>query len=396
MSATGGRSWCIVSHAPRYGVGGRAERLGMHFTGHQDGLAAAAAELGHRFEILGAPSEDTAASGDPVAAVRRRLAEGGVDLVVVYEGRLEQLAAFAELARDHPGTRVLLNLFKSERHLDTPRSRGSRRADLARLRRRRDDALTGPTGPFTALVPPDNLVLTAETERRALLARSLGLRVVGAWPLHSQLAVAPLPPPTERPDGPPRVLIQLQAHKVEDATMRELARVIGTSGRLAPDRVRWVLAGRVGTERRLVRSVGRLERLGVEVVDGGLSDDAYRALHDASDVVWLPVRGAYNTQSSGKALDALARGLPVLAPAGSYGASEQSRWVPGAPSYGSTEEAIELVLRLPWLLATWRAALHERLPEVRTALHPRSSILGLLGLAGLSVTDGPTDGDGAA
>ncbi len=86
----------------------------------------------------------------------------------------------------------------------------------------------------------------------------------------------------------------------------------------------------------------------------------------------------------------------MLAPAGSYGASEQSRWVPGAPSYGSTEEAIELVLRLPWLLATWRAALHERLPEVRTALHPRSSILGLLGLAGLSVTDGPTDGDGAA
>lgn len=389
MSGVSAPGRTIVSLSPRYGIGTEAERVSSHFTSHQDALAVAAEGLGHRFEILGSRGEDPSDPSGPERAAGPRLAEGAVDLLVLYEGRLAHLAPFTELAREHPTTRVLVNLFKSERHVDTPRSRGSRRADLARLRRRRDDALAGLIADHATLAPPANLIVTAETERRALLARALGLPVAGTWPLHSQLALAPPPAPSERSGSPVRVLIQLPVHKVERATMRELGTVIGAVDRLARGSVHWVLAGRLRADGRLARHVGRLERRGIEVVGDGLSDDAYRDLHDASDVVWLPVRGAYNTQSSGKALDALVRGVPVLAPAGSHGAAEQTRWVPGAPSYGSTEEAIELVLALPALLATWRAALRVRLPELRRAHHPRTSIERLLDLAGLAGLAGP-------
>lgn len=374
----------IVSLAPRYGVGSELERVAAHFTSHQDGLAAAAAELGHRFEVIGSAGADPTDPVGPVGAARARLAEGPVDLVLLYEGRLALLAPFAELATAHPSTRLLLNLFKSERHLDTPRSRGSRRADRARLRARRDRALAEVTAALSSLTIPENLVVTAETERRVLLARSLGLPVAGAWPLHSQLALGPPPPEPDRPGRPLRVLIQLQAHKVEDATLRELHDVVRSVARLGAGTsvLHWALAGRTDGGGRRVRLLRRLERLGVEVAGGGLDEGAYRDLHDSSDVVWLPVRGAYNAQSSGKALDALVRGVPVLAPAGSYGATEQSRWVAGAPSYGSTEEAIELVLRLPDLVPAWRSALRDRLDEVRRAYHPRTSVHRLLELSG--------------
>lgn len=395
MSALGdGEGRTIVSLSERYGVGDADALRGQHFTSYQDGLAAAAARLGHRFEVVALTDSGERGTDGLLRLVRARLGRGPVDLVVVYEGRVAHLEPFARLAADHPDVRVLLNLFKSERHLDTPRSRGTRRTDRETLRAARDGSLERIVARFAAVGPPDNLIVTAETERRALLARSMGLEVGGVWPVHSQLAG--FPSADARPvAATPAVLLQLQAFRTEPATLREVAEIVSRVVRHAADGPipTFDVVGRFAGQPSLRRGLRRLERLGVRVADGALDDADYLALHDAHDAVWLPVRGAYNVQSSGKALDALVRGLPVLAPAGSYGAIEQSRWVPGAPSYGATVEAVELLLRLPALLATWRGELARRLPEVRRAYGPVTSIVRLLELARLAGPDAPRGGD---
>ena len=388
LSDRAGRT--IVSLSERYGVGDADARRGQHFTSYQDGLAAAAERLGHRFEVVGPTDPGDPGTDGLLRLLRARLDRGPVDLVVVYEGTVAHLEPLARLAGDHPDVRVVVNLFKSERHLDTPRSRGTRRTDRETLRAARDGSLERIVARFAAIEPSDNLIVTAETERRALLARSMGLEVGGTWPLHSQLADAPSA--EARPvAATPAVLLQLQAFRTEPATLREVSEVVRGVVRHAADGPipTFDLVGRFAGQPSLRRGLRRLERLGVRVLDGALDDADYLALHDAHDAVWLPVRGAYNVQSSGKALDALVRGLPVLAPSGSYGAIEQSRWVPGAPSYGATVEAGELLLRLPALLATWRAELAARLPEVRRAYHPMTSIDRLLELAGLAGAAAP-------
>jgi hypothetical protein len=386
------RARTIVSLSSDYGVGSVEERRAKHFTGYQDGLAEAAARLGHRFEVVGPSGTEGPAPQGLADAAHRRLDRGDVDLAMVYEGRLEHLEVFARVAADHPRTRVLVNLFKSEHPLDLPRERGDRRRDRTSHRRAVDGSVARLTERLARLALPTNLVITAETERRALLARSLGLRIGGAWPVHSQLAEAAEPVPTARPpDGSVRVLVQVPWHKANPATLREVGTVIRAVVRLrsGDGRVRFSIAGRFADRPRLARRVRRLAGDGVTVIDRSLDDDAYRELHDAHDVVWLPVRGAYNVQSSGKALDGLVRGLPVLAPAGSYGATEQVRWVPGAPSYGATTEAIEVLLRLPDLVEVLRAELTGRLDAVRAAYSPVTSVRRLLAISGL---EGPDDG----
>ena len=393
----------VLSVAPHFGTGS------IPFAGHEEayqlGLASAAASIGVAWTILvpersSVETADTVRCLDPAGPDRiarsleeflagREPSDGCTTCVVVYEGNVDLAAAVATLARAHPQTRFLVNLFRSEAGLEAP------------LVRRRSDAVAVELAPFSPetlsvrlkaigrLEWPKNLVVTAETEQKALMARSAGIPVDGVWQLHSQMAIDAAPPSTalthaedaserHRQRWQVRVLVGLRSSQLHLPIVRDVIDVIDGVCRHDRESLRWVMSGRFDTDRRTRTALRRLERAGVDLSatahDGPLANDAYARQFLAVDALWMPTAWPYRVQSSGKALDALVLGCPVIAPAGTAGARAMGRWVPGAPSYGSTTEASQLFLRLPTLIGTLREGLAASSEAIRAAYSPQATV----------------------
>lgn len=375
----------VLSVATNFGTGSMP--FSGHTEGYQLGLARAAAEAGIPWTILAAdPTAVEDASVLPLfdrpsrPAVAERLDEylgrrdaPPTECVVVYEGDTELLEAFAPVAAAHPSVRFLINLFRAEPGLDMPLVR-HRRAP-----RRRELVAFAPSGTSVRLAAlasldvPGNVTLTAETPAKSLLARSAGLPVRDVWELHSELAGAAGGPSGERARGEAaglRVLVALRSSQLHPPVVEETIDVIESVRRAAgPGHLQWVMDGRFDDDPRVERALSRLRHAGVEVAahQRPLSPDRYADMFRAVDVVWMPAVWPYRVQSSGKALDALVMGRPLVAPAGTSGSLAMQRWVPGMTGYGSTAEAAQLFLRLPAILPTLRATLEAQQDSITHA-----------------------------
>lgn len=388
----------ILHVAPQFGTGK------VPFGGHEEtyplGLARAAAGAGVPWTILAPVSSkviergvvaclDPADVGTLMASLDRRLRalppeERSTTGVVVYEADTPLAVALAGLADEHPEVRFLANLFLSETGVDVP---------VLRRKRYRTQPEITPYGPEALAVSlrhlegvrwPENLRLTAETDVKALLARSLGMPVTGVWRLHSAMAERAAdidaPPGSEvgvDRDAPLRVLIALRSSHIHPPLIRDVVDVIERVERAGgADTITWRAAGRFYNERRVRTAVRQLRRVGVEVDgdDRPLDPDAYARSFLDTDVVWMPAVWPYRVQSSGKALDAIVLGRPVIAPAGTAAAEEMRRWVPGVPTYGNPSEAAQLFLRLPSLHGLLRAELARRSATILDTHHPRTTV----------------------
>jgi hypothetical protein len=169
--------------------------LDGHPWSYQEALAAAAGRAGHTF-TMAAPAERVAADDALVTLrllrrdwptiareVAAHLRGAAPHVVLVYEGSVEALAAFAEVAPTLDGHTVVLNLFGPGWPLDVPRDGERRGVDVRTDPARRAAALAALAAPL-----PPNVVVLADTERRAFLARARGLDVAGVWPTYSILA----------------------------------------------------------------------------------------------------------------------------------------------------------------------------------------------------------------
>lgn len=316
-----------------------------------------------------------------VTGLRRELlrTKGAQTLVLFYEGNLELLRLVRRLAVQQPECVFIVNLFGRDEPVAVPSL--SQRVFGSGLHLRRSTAWVSETaGPDASMADmPANLIVFADTQRRAVLARSLGLPEVRVWPLFSVVR------PVDR--GVPvvgreaiRVAVPVAGWQATRQVVHEISNVVALTEHYAAahQRFEWCVFGggyqQGWRSRARGRRMTRLRRLGVEVESAGLASDDYaRAFADA-DIIWLPQRGLYTTQSSGKAADALVSGTPILAPNGSYPAQEMERWVPGAPAYTGVREAVELLLRADTLFTTLRQALVDRQEEIRWWYSPDRTV----------------------
>lgn len=394
-ASVGSQDLEVLSVAPSFGIGS------VPFAGHEEtytlGLSRAAAAAGLPWTILAAetaaftdgpvvPCLDRSSPATIAASLERHLrgrpsAADRLTCIVVYEGSSALAVALAPVAAEHPSVRFLVNLFHAERGLDVPLVRRKRHGTQRELLDYAPEALVARLAPLAEVTWPENLRITAETDAKALLARSVGIPVMDVWRLHSALAErgasADRPARRRRPGAPVRVLIaarssQLHPPLVGDVieVMERVARVGGGSS------TEWVMAGRFDDHPRVRDALRRLERAGVRLdrADRPLEPDAYAGMFLDVDAVWMPTVWPYRAQSSGKALDALVLGRPILAPAGTAPALAMQRWVPGAPAYGSLAEAAQTFLRLPSLIGLLQAELDHAAAAIRVAHHPSVTV----------------------
>lgn len=369
----------ILSVAPRYRMAVDGAH-GGHYTVYQDDLRAGAARLGLPLEVLAdrRATVDEGASTVLDTTDERTIAASvaGVlrpdDLVMVYEGSLAMVEAFVPVAADRPDVRFVVNLFRPEPGLvPARRSRGrARPSDRVAVRTLSDGV-------------PDNLVISAETEARVELARRLGIACAGAWRVHSALwDVEADPAGHVRIDGSAlRVLVPLADRGHSEDVVRDVATVLHLLRNHADGaRVSITLMG-AGSMKHSAQVRGpRLEALGAHRIVSPADRRAYAALSAAHDVIWIPNRQSYLTQSSGKALDALVVARPVMAPAGSWPAAESSRWAGEQLTYRDANGAARLLLDLRGRIHH----LHDRLAQgserIRAAYAPESTVLRVLEL----------------
>ena len=93
----------------------------------------------------------------------------------VYEGRTEDLKPLAEFASSFSNIKFHLNLLRPSRGLATPAGKEYEKKLIRQFNQSGKVVLETPVKDFSV---PNNLILTAETKSRSLLAKSFGMNMV--------------------------------------------------------------------------------------------------------------------------------------------------------------------------------------------------------------------------
>jgi hypothetical protein len=324
--------------------------LSGHNSIFHESLKVAAQELGHNYSIA-APSRRVSA-GDPFVGmqlsstswkpiareVNSYLSSQPPTTVVVYEGSLSTIYAFKEVARQHPKHAFILNLFLRE-------------IPLASLKQAPTDAFKK-FGGLEAIVAdiPGNIRIFSDTSMTQLALRAIGLPVGGIWPHHSALA----PPFRLEETNPEPNCVLVAASPAQLSFDRESLEDLSVAVDLVKrsQGLSFRMLGGVPSRGPLRGARRRLQSL-PGASDGPLPLGDYARVMGAASLVWLPTQGIYSEQSSGKALDAMVAGRPVLAPAGTFGQREHERHVPGSLTYRNRQELREILEALPAVLGQW-------------------------------------------
>ena len=336
-----------------------------HYASFHESLAQAARRAGHRFTV--AARADRATEDDELVSVRlaskhwyaivdqlrHELSDAAPRIVMVYEGDLQCLEAFKQLARDVPQHVFVINLFRPEHLLNMP-------SDVARERTPANSSLAE-----LAYEMPSNVRVLAETDRRARIARHLGLDVLGTWPWHSSVVGLSDAGEAGR-TAETLALIAVNNWQIEHhhSTLKDLYAVLRRARRWAPG-IQFELLGSVNlSRRRWAPRRGVLRRLPGSST-GPVPMIEYARRLASAGIVWLPTQDLYTGMSSGKVLDALVLGKPLLVPSGTFGQLQQDRWIPGALSYRTVPELLDILDHLPSLIAGWTADLHAQRTVIR-------------------------------
>lgn len=189
-----------------------------------------------------------------------------------------------------------------------------------------------------------------------------------------------------------RVLVPLADRGYSKDVVRDLATVLQLlGGRRSNSGIRLTLTGAESEKFSAVIRGPRLERLGARRIVGPADREEYSELFASHDVIWIPDRTLYLSQSSGKALDALVMGRPVIGFDGSWPATEASRWLEEKLTYRDAEGASRVLLGLRQRKDELRGRLAAESARIRSAYAPESTLLRVFELA-----SGPAIGLGSS
>ena len=358
----------------------RSHFLQGHYSSFHASLFRAAIHQGHDFSI--AATERRTSSSDSLVGLRFTRRDWGViaretelylreqspTTVFVYEGSLDALVAFVEVARRLPQHTFIINLFLIDELFLRASAFGSTSASTDATKFQQ-----------TSQNPPKNMRILAETQKRVLLGRAMGLPICGAWPHHTSLDLTV---------DLPRPELNLVVIGVTDwqllrskETISDIDSVLKLSKSAYPE-LRFKILGTIPPKARraLVDRFRRVRAL-PGASDGPLSAEEYARTMGESGLVWLPTQGVYRDHSSGKALDAMVSGRPVLVPAGTFGQQEQERWIPGAPTYRNRNELVELFCARPTILPRWSEEAVAARPRTTVNYSPERAIEALIAYA---------------
>jgi hypothetical protein len=357
----------IVDVAPNYrtGVG---PKVNGHYALYHDDLRRAAESLGvewitfvERDEAPASgvvPCLDTADTGAMMRSLAKDLRPA--DLVVLYEGSIALLEAISEVARSLSSCRFLVNLFAPEAGLDGVSSRSP----------------LGWSG-------PENVIVTAETDRRVDLARELGLPCVAAWQLHSAVHDVVVPRPEGFEGTPLRILVPLSVRGFSKGSVHDIAYVLARLQQMpVGSSIALTLTGADSPKPTAVERGERLASLGAQLVAGPADRRDYARLFADHDALWMPQRTAYATQSSGKTLDALVQGVPVLAFADTWPARQSMQWTGIYLGYQDLEQALGLLIWLSQDIGSVRSRLEVVSDALRSDHSPVATVQRILEVAG--------------
>ena len=179
-----------------------------------------------------------------------------------------------------------------------------------------------------------------------------------------------------------RVLVPLSTWQLSDGLVDEMISIKKETDKFLDNRINleFHLTGYL-PDQKVQHLLTRLSDAGFLITSESRSIEEYARLFSSHDVVWLPNR-YYILQSSGKAVDALVQGTPVIAPVGTYGWKEQNRWVEGAPGYSTSAEARDLFLNLPVFLPVISSELERQNKSIRDRYSPDRTIQDLVKAVG--------------
>ena len=383
----------FISLAPEFGIHDLQLDRTYHYTSHQLCLQSAAQELGHKFTIVApttcsiesetilpllSSSESANQPSEISGLINKVFLEDTNERIVIllYEGSLDLANEFLILARQFPSVFFVINLFLSEPHYNL------------------DSAFTGYLGTDTKGAPDEtnspipafnldggkltqtaNLEVFCETETKSFAARLLGISAIKQWRNFSAIFdVRCASREQNDSNGRQRVLLPLSSWQLGEKLVDDMLSVKRETDKLMDQKVRidFHLAG-YHLHDQAQHLLTRLGEAGFKVTSESRLTQDYAELISSHDVVWLPNR-YYILQSSGKALDALVQGTPIIAPVGTYGWREQNRWVAGAPGYSSTKEARDLFLNLRFILPAVASELKRQNEKIRNFYSPCKTI----------------------
>lgn len=387
----------ILSFAPEFGIYDSQLDQTYHYTSYQLCLQKAARSLGHNFSIVAPTTCSTVSesvvpllSPPPSSRLSSEIAEF-VDrftlehpkediVILLYEGSLALASEFSILARRFPFVFFVLNLFLSEPdyNLDI-----AFRGYLDTGIKESPDKLQPSNQAFFPiggnLAQTANFVVFAETEAKRFAASLLGISEVRQWRTFSAISgIRKTAQNQNYSSNRYRVLVPLSSWQIGEGLVNEMIAVKKETDAHRGHRaeIEFHVTG-YHPDPEVQHLLARLGDSGFEITSESRSMEDYVEMYSSHDVVWLPNR-YYILQSSGKALDALVQGTPIIAPVGTYGWREQNRWLGGAPGYSTRREVRDLFLNLQFILPAVASELKRQNETVRDYYSPINTIRGLV------------------
>lgn len=335
-----------------------------HWRPFEEALRAIFTRAGHRFSVISA--EEFLGSKTLDAGV------GAPSLFFRYEGSLGELPFWASKARRNPENTYVLNIFSNEGNLSTYKSLvGAIPRLLDKKKSPRSLRASSKSVPTDSL--PNNLILTAETDEKAFFLRAQGFQVSATIPIFSNSLYD-----SDFGWKNPSLL----------ARKRRLM-VLASHHQLSSGAIRWSDVISVALNPLLRRnwsveisgqSIERFNRtaklflglVGIVFSEGGRSTEEYLAKIQSADLVLFAYSDFYVSQSSGKSLDCLISGVPILARRGTDPHRRAQSILSGYPGYSSKVELGLILLR--W--SDWETyvlgVLRDSHPNIREKFHPKN------------------------
>lgn len=234
-----------------------------------------------------------------------------------------------------------------------------------------------------------NMRVSADTEARSILAKSLGVRIDSVWSGRSvanhtnQIESEDLIGRERSDSNYIRVLISVDIHRFSFYQLLQCIRAI---------RFVDVFTKKINTNYLWVFNFNRselplhkrillifLNRNKTEFIKHKVELTEYNKRILDSDLVWLPFNSYYVTGSSGRFDDALMNGKPVLTRSGTYGDRELQKWIPGYPSYVNISECVQILSNLPSILPFLSNCILGKMQEIEAYCSMENQLLSVIG-----------------